>query len=318
MILITGGMGFIGLHTARSLLDAGQSVVITRYKKSRLPSFLSNEFESRLRVVDLDLSDQHATRAVLRDLQIKSIVHLAVPARSNLSPMEDLAGSVRSTLGLLTAALETGITRITAASSLAVYFDQMHVGVPLQEDMLLSLNARHPIEANKKIDEIMQSFLTSTGAISITRARIGMVWGPCYHSMLNAPSRLALLALKGPAGIEGLPDPRDAHPDDLLDLIYVRDCARALALLHTRSECDGKAYNVVSGAMVRYGDLVDAFNRAVPHASITLSIPDRAPLGSSSGYCDNSRLRAEIGPFLEYDLDSAVLDYINWLRENPS
>src|SRR5688572_16644783 len=29
MILITGGMGFIGLHTARSLVDMGEQVVLT-------------------------------------------------------------------------------------------------------------------------------------------------------------------------------------------------------------------------------------------------------------------------------------------------
>jgi UDP-glucose 4-epimerase len=37
MILITGGMGFIGLHTAQRFLDAGEDVVITRYRTWRGP-----------------------------------------------------------------------------------------------------------------------------------------------------------------------------------------------------------------------------------------------------------------------------------------
>ena len=38
--LLIGGMGFIGLHTARGLLDAGEDVVLTRFRSWRLPSFL--------------------------------------------------------------------------------------------------------------------------------------------------------------------------------------------------------------------------------------------------------------------------------------
>ena len=35
MILITGGLGFIGLHTARRFLDVGEQVVLTQYKMRR-------------------------------------------------------------------------------------------------------------------------------------------------------------------------------------------------------------------------------------------------------------------------------------------
>src|SRR5437764_498864 len=34
MILITGGMGFIGLHTARRFVDAGEAVVTEQFKKA--------------------------------------------------------------------------------------------------------------------------------------------------------------------------------------------------------------------------------------------------------------------------------------------
>ena len=35
MILITGGLGFIGLHTARRFLDAGEKVVLTHDRVRR-------------------------------------------------------------------------------------------------------------------------------------------------------------------------------------------------------------------------------------------------------------------------------------------
>ena len=40
MVLITGGMGFIGLHTARAFLAAGESVVLTRHRSTREPEFI--------------------------------------------------------------------------------------------------------------------------------------------------------------------------------------------------------------------------------------------------------------------------------------
>ena len=43
MILITGGLGFIGLHTARRFLDVGEKVVLTHYRVRREPDFIKAE-----------------------------------------------------------------------------------------------------------------------------------------------------------------------------------------------------------------------------------------------------------------------------------
>jgi nucleoside-diphosphate-sugar epimerase len=41
MILVTGGLSMIGAHTARALLDLGESVVVTQHRNAELPSFLA-------------------------------------------------------------------------------------------------------------------------------------------------------------------------------------------------------------------------------------------------------------------------------------
>ena len=51
MILITGGLGSIGSHTARALLDLGESVVLTAHRSTRLPEYLADEPGGRV-VVD--------------------------------------------------------------------------------------------------------------------------------------------------------------------------------------------------------------------------------------------------------------------------
>jgi UDP-glucose 4-epimerase len=215
----------------------------------------------------------------------------------------------------MAAAIECGVTRVTAASSLAVYFG-MQSG-PFRESMPLLLSAGNPIEANKKIDEVVGAFLTASGALRVVRARIGSIWGPCYHSMMNAPSRLAMRALGRHERIQGRPDPLAAHPDDLMDIFYARDCGRALAALHTRSDPAHDVYNVSAGHMIRYGDLVDAVNRAVPEAKLALTVPDREPIGSPQGYVDTTWLGEDIGFKAEFDLERAMHDYVAWLRENP-
>ena len=56
MQMVTGGMGFIGLHTAKAFLDAGEDVVITRYRSSRMPSYLEAEVDKRLFIEPVDLT----------------------------------------------------------------------------------------------------------------------------------------------------------------------------------------------------------------------------------------------------------------------
>ena len=39
MILVTGGLGMIGAHTARALVDLGHEVVVTGHRRIEVPSF---------------------------------------------------------------------------------------------------------------------------------------------------------------------------------------------------------------------------------------------------------------------------------------
>lgn len=56
MQLITGGTGY----TARAFLDAGEDVVVIRYRTERMPDFVAKESGKRLRVEAADISNPHA------------------------------------------------------------------------------------------------------------------------------------------------------------------------------------------------------------------------------------------------------------------
>ena len=73
MILVTGGLGMIGAHTARALVDLGHEVVVTTHHRTEVPSFLAG----RVTVGLLDVTDRDAFLALADRHDISDIVHLA-------------------------------------------------------------------------------------------------------------------------------------------------------------------------------------------------------------------------------------------------
>ncbi len=56
MILIIGGMGFIGLNTALHLLEVGEPVVITQPSSHRLPDPLKDDVGTRVFTARMDVT----------------------------------------------------------------------------------------------------------------------------------------------------------------------------------------------------------------------------------------------------------------------
>jgi UDP-glucose 4-epimerase len=92
----------------------------------------------------------------------------------------------------------------------------------------------------------------------------------------------------------------------------VRDCGRAIALLMLAERLNHRVYNLSGGRLVRYSEVVDAINAAVPGANITLP-EGRNPDRPIANYLDITRLREDTGFRPEYDVEHAVQDYVDWL-----
>jgi nucleoside-diphosphate-sugar epimerase len=91
MILITGGLGSIGSHTARALLDMGESVVLTAHRSTQLPEYLADEPGGRVVGEPLDTTDEAPSavtgRAALVPLgSPEEAQHWAIPAQRNTLP----------------------------------------------------------------------------------------------------------------------------------------------------------------------------------------------------------------------------------------
>lgn len=312
MILVTGGMGFIGLHTTRELLDAGSGVVLTRYQVRREPDFLAGDLGTRVAVETVDTGNSHAVHDLMSRHEIDSVIHLAVPALNRLAPAQEAQANLTGLLNVLEAARVHGARRVTIASSVAVYDGAGES--PWREDMPLPVASASPTGAFKKMTETVADHYADRTGMDVLMLRIGMIYGPLYHSMMNLPSRLAHAAVRGSepdlSGPAGVPHAGDGH-----DLCYVRDCARAIRLVHLAPQLAHRIYNIGGGRLTTYGELAGAVAAARPGPPVRLR-PGTSPNGGglySGGYMDVSRIRAETGYEPAYDVKTAIADYCAWL-----
>lgn len=120
-VLITGGAGFIGSHTAKLLAQSGyQPVVYDNLSTGHLTAVRWGP------IIVGDLANTPLLTAVLREYQIDAVVHFAASAyvgESMEQPAKYFQNNVQNTLSLLNAMLEAGVKQIVFSSSCAVYGD---------------------------------------------------------------------------------------------------------------------------------------------------------------------------------------------------
>ncbi len=270
MILVTGGLGFIGQHVARALLDSGETCVLTQYRTKRQPSLIKNEIGSRVFIEPMDVTNAAEFVGLGKKYKISGIVHL--PGGFSLGGprlYEDIRASMVDLANALQAAQEWQVRRIAVASTLGVY-----VGVttlPWREDQPLAFTASFPIEAFKKTREIFCSFVANYTGLDCISLRIAAMYGPLYD-----PTRSSLAGRLVHAAVNGTKPNLDIwfgsiHAEDGADMCYVKDGARAIALLMVADKLHHQTYNVATGRPTTNQQVVDAIKNVIPQADIELS-----------------------------------------------
>ena len=118
-ILVTGGAGYVGAHTARLLRAQGNEIVILdNLSTSRRDNVRWGHW------VQGDIADLKLVRSVLRDYSVTSVLHLAASAHVGESmdhPQRYFANNVNGTLTLLEAMIAEDVRQFVFASSSSVY-----------------------------------------------------------------------------------------------------------------------------------------------------------------------------------------------------
>ncbi len=179
MILVTGGLGFIGLRTTRALLEAGETCVLVQRREPALPEDLAGQAGRRVFCERADAADLAALLDVGTRHKITGIVHLAgsVPWPPGADePVDGARKAVGSLLNVVQAAGEWQVPRVGMASTVGVY-GGVTAEPPYREDLPLPMTAGHVIPAFKKAGELLAGYLADATGIEILSYRISR-WGP--------------------------------------------------------------------------------------------------------------------------------------------
>jgi len=124
-VLVVGGAGYIGSHTARALRRHGHRAIVYD-NLSTGHSFLAHGFE----LIVGDISDKQQLSAALE--RVQAVLHFAAHAsvgESVQNPRKYFHNNVEAGLTLLNAALDRGVRRLVFSSSCAVYGEPQKIPI---------------------------------------------------------------------------------------------------------------------------------------------------------------------------------------------
>jgi nucleoside-diphosphate-sugar epimerase len=305
MILVTGGLGMIGAHTARALVDLGHDVVVTSHRRTDVPSFLAG----KVSVERLDVTDREAFLALGDRYEISDIVHLAgsIPGAD---PVEFFRTDTSGLLNALDAARTWGVRRFAVASSLGVYAGRTET--PWHEELPLpTVELPHLIVAFKKAAEPLTLHSLQGSGVQPVVLRIGTIWGPLVdpESPFFPVPPFVNAVLRGD-------QPPPLYADDGGDCCYAPDAGRAIALLVTAPTLPHHTYNVSSGRPYTNRQFADALRTVAPGRRLDL-LPGRQHGPGDDPYLDTTRLAHDTGFTPTFDIGTAVADYAAWRADNP-
>lgn len=158
-VLVTGGAGYIGSHTARQLAAAGYRVVVV----DNLYSGHRWAVPAGARFVQGDAGDLARMRDLLAGEAVTAVLHFAghiVVPESVSDPLKYYRNNCLTTQNLVQACVDMGVQRFVFSSSAAVY--GVPDALPVDEDA--PLRPASPYGATKLISEWLLRDVAASGA----------------------------------------------------------------------------------------------------------------------------------------------------------
>lgn len=322
-VLVTGGAGYIGSHTATELLNLNEEVVIVdNLQKGHKAAVLGGKFYQG------DLRDEEFLDRVFKENNIEAVIHFAADSlvgESVVEPLKYYNNNVVSTLKLLTKMKEYGVTRIVFSSTAATYGEPENIPIletdktnptnPYGETKLAVEKALKWADNAYGIKFVALRYFNAAGAHS--SGKIGEDHSPESHLI----PIILQVALGKREAISIYGDDYET-PDGscIRDYIHVTDLAQAhiLALKKLRSGGDSAIYNLGSGSGFSVKEVIEVA-RQVTGVDIKEVVAPRRPGDPATLIASSEKARQELGWKPEYeDLKIIVESAWIWHKNHPN
>lgn len=331
-ILVTGGAGYIGSHTALQLLEAGYEVVIADNFVNSKPAVLERLKQLTNRPFDFfecDFTDAARTEELFNTFDIDAVIHFAglkAVGESVQKPLAYYSNNLVSTLYLLNAMAAHNVTRFVFSSSATVYGDP--ASVPIREDFPLAVT--NPYGRTKlMIEDMLRDIGRATPEMRICLLRyfnpVGAHPSGCIgEDPSGIPNNLVpyiaqvavgkLAALNVFGDDYGTPDGTGVR-----DYIHVMDLANGhVAALKKLERAPGVyTYNLGTGVGYSVLDVLHAFEKACGK-TLPYKIAPRRAGDIAQCFADPKKAAEELGWHACYGIDQMCADSWNWQSKNPN
>lgn len=330
-VLLTGGAGYIGSHTAVELLNAGYEMIVV--------DNLCNSSREALRRVEKitgktvmfyegDIRDAHLLDTIFDSHAIEAVVHFAglkAVGESVEKPLLYYDANVGSAITLLEAMQKHDISKLVFSSSATVYGSASY---PYEETMQTGVGITNPYGRTKyMIEEIMRDTTLSNPELQFVALRYFNPVGAHESGLIGEdpngiPNNLMPYIAQTAAGkrdklrIWGN-DYDTIDGTGVRDYIHVVDVAKGhlAALEHLRPGFD--AINLGSGVGTSVMQVVRAFEKACGH-DIPYEICERRPGDLPEYYADVEKAGTVLGWHTKKTINDMCADTWRWQSQNPN
>ena len=331
-VLVTGGAGYIGSHTAIALHEAGHEVVIIDNFSNSSPKAVDAVRKLTtpdIGLVEADLLDADAVSRLFKDHDIDEVIHFAAykaVGESVEKPMDYYRNNLGSTMGLVDAMIEHGVSRLVFSSSCTVYGQPEIIPVTesaptgaenpygwtkyMSEQILVDAAAALPL------DVILLRYFNPVGAHpsgTLGEDPNGIPNNLVPYVMQVAVGRLEQLSVFG--------DDYDTRDGTCIrDYIHVVDLAEAhvAALAALAGGLHGATpINVGTGVGSTVLEVVEAAAAAVGHA-IAYEIVGRRAGDIEQVWAATDTAAEVLGWRAQRNIADMMRDHWNWQSKNPN
>jgi len=297
-VLVTGGAGYIGSHTAKALAVAGHTPVVLDSLE------LGHEWAVRWGPLEqVDLGDKAAVADVFKRYRFDAVVHFAgyiAVGESMTNPGKYFASNVSNTLNLLDGMQAAGVSTIVFSSTAATYGDPECVPMP-------ETHAQRPVnpygESKLMVEKILDWYSVAHGFaaaklryFNASGADPDLDIGEDHHPETHLIPLILDAAYGRRESIQVFGTDYDT-PDGtaIRDYIHVNDLAsahlKAIGLL--RRSGGNHAYNLGTGKGISVREVISAVERISGRAVPVKESPRRAG-DAPLLVADSSRAQTEL------------------------